>query len=262
MPRLKHVSPRVLITRPVKQAQALANLLQAAGIETLCYPVLKIVPILTDPKAILAKSTHQTDWIIFTSVNAVEYALPHLKMLWQTNEQVYPMPQLIAIGQATANALDQANFTVACLPDQDFSSEGLLAMPFMQDCQGKHITILGGVGGRTYLQTVLTQRGGMVNKCGLYQRVAGCKPTSLQLQVWQQAQLDAIIVTSGQSLTQLVKLVGNTAANAKWLKAQQLLLISDRLVPLATQCGFVRTPWVALNASDKGLLAALQNRNE
>lgn len=256
MSRLACTRCRVLITRPIKQAHVLASQLEEIGIEPWCHPVLQIVPMLTDPKTTLIETVKHADWLIFTSCNAVEYALPYLKPLWQTGA----MPALIAIGQRTADALTQANLAIACLPDRDFSSEGLLDMPFMQACEGKHITILAGMGGRTHLQTVLTQRGAVVNKCALYQRVPAHKPSPAQLMAWHQARFDAIIITSGQSLTQLVEWMNGAPANARWLKDQQLLLISQRLLPLAQTYGFVRAPWVASHASDAGLVAALQHK--
>ena len=45
-----------------------------------------------------------------------------------------------------------------------------------------------------------------------------------------------------------------------WLLQQQLLVINQRLVPLAQQLGFLRTPWVATCASDAGLIAQLQQQ--
>ena len=246
---------RVLITRPIKQAQSLASALQSHNIETLIYPALQIEPVDANAFEQLSDRLSHFDWIIFTSCNAVWQSIAHLKTMWANKST----PALIAIGPATANALSEAGFTVTCSPRANFSSEGLLAEPFIQACQGKHILLLGGVGGRTVLTHQLTQCGATVEKLAVYRRCPGIKPSKTELATWQHPGIDVVISTSAEGLRQLVNLVHSAGSpHLDWLLQQQLLVMSQRLAPLVAQLGFLHKPWLATEASDTGLVARLQ----
>jgi uroporphyrinogen-III synthase len=64
---------KVLITRPRSQADDFADKLRSAGIEPIYFPVIEIQPI--ENNIALERALSKTDcyeWIVFTSVNAVE----------------------------------------------------------------------------------------------------------------------------------------------------------------------------------------------
>jgi uroporphyrinogen-III synthase len=218
------------------------------------HPVLDIVPIVLSDEDVTQALSPTVDWVIFTSVQAVRYAEAFLEQL----RGYTCLPQFIAIGPATAQAISDAGFHVTFTPADHISSEGLLASRFMRGCCGRQVLILGGLGGRTVLLNGLRRRGAYVRKQALYRRTPGVKPSKATLSTWQRSPIYAIIVTSGEGLTQLVSLVGQTPLDQHWLREQQLLLMSERLVSLAKQYGFIRPPWVAHYASDAGLIARLQ----
>lgn len=244
-------SLRVLITRPIRQARTLATQLTACGAQPFVYPVLQIVPIELQQENMNHALEH-SDWVIFTSSNAVW----HAAKLCQ--HYPHPLPPLLAIGPATAATLIEQGLPVAKQPTVAFSSEGLLAMPLLQACQNKRILLIGGVGGRTLLTDELTARGASVNKLDVYRRCPGVKPNKTQLATWQHPGVDVVISTSGEGLFQLdaqFRAIDDAAHD--WLLAQQLLLMSQRLVPLAQSYGFMQSPLVASDASDDGLVKKL-----
>lgn len=244
-------SLRVLVTRPIRQAQTLAEQLTQCGADVLIHPVLRIEPVLFDHQDI-TQLIGNSDYIIFTSCNALWHSEHFLKSYKNT------LPQCIAIGPATANAITAAGLPLATQPMTDFSSEGLLSIPALQTCQGKQFLLLSGHGGRSILIDELTKRGAFVTKLAVYQRCPGIKPSNETIATWQKPGIDVVISTSGEGLSQLVtqcREISETTLH--WLLKQQLLLMSQRLVPLAQQLGFIQQPLIASSASDDGIVNML-----
>jgi uroporphyrinogen-III synthase len=64
---------RILVTRPRAQADEFANKLRAAGFEPVYFPVIQIKPV--EDNIALERALSKLacyEWIVFTSVNAVE----------------------------------------------------------------------------------------------------------------------------------------------------------------------------------------------
>ncbi len=248
-------SLRVLIARPIRQAQTLASMLSACNAKSFVYPVLCIEQIAFNQTE-FNHAVANSDVIIFTSCNAVWQTA--VKLLYYQRQQ--SLPQLIAIGPATADAIAEEGLPLANKPTSEFSSEGLLDIPLLHSCYGKRILILSGVGGRTVLIDELTARGAVVEKLAVYRRCHGIKPSKEMLATWQQPGIDVVISTSGEGLSQLVKQISAVGKSYHdWLLTQQLLVMSQRLVPLVQQYGFTCQPLVATQASDVGLITALAN---
>ena len=134
-------SPTVLITRPLPQAKHLREQLEAIGVGSVVFPTIEIVPLLTSEQLIQQLSP-EADYLIVTSVHAVRESLSRLTT------------PCIAVGRATAKALAAVGVHTIITPEQ-FSSEGLLALPQLQDVQYQQITLLSGVGGRNVLAHAL-----------------------------------------------------------------------------------------------------------
>jgi uroporphyrinogen-III synthase len=165
----------VLVTRPVHQAENLCRLIGQQGGVAVRFPTLQIVgidaplenrtvdkPIATNPLTRLSNFR----WLIFTSVNAVNFAL---KANGGRIAQ-FKGRQIAAIGQATARELELSGLHVTMMPKTGFDSESLLAMPQMQHVNGRGILIVRGQGGREELANVLRSRGANVEYWEVYKR--------------------------------------------------------------------------------------------
>ena len=97
---------RIAVSRPLDQARALIELLEAAGATTRCFPLIRIAgPV--DP-ADLRKAADRLpafDWVVFTSANGVAAlaAAVHGGRLPPD-----PPPRLAAVGPATAASCERA----------------------------------------------------------------------------------------------------------------------------------------------------------
>jgi uroporphyrinogen-III synthase len=258
--RLEHL--HILITRPLAQAQPWAEQLQALGASVSLQPMMAITP-LSDPASeraiinqILAFAEYQK--AIFVSQNAVHYGLRWIDQYWP---QLPIDVQFFAIGQATANALEQAIGEGALdagylshSATSAMNSETLLAHPDLADVDGEKILIFRGKGGRTTLAEHLTTRGATVAYCELYERQ---KPSGLQSldKAYRSTQKQAVLaVHSGETLENVCSVLAPD--ELAWLQQQPVLLPGQRVATQAQAAGFKHII-VAENACHDSMINAL-----
>ncbi len=176
---------KILITRPEPEATELSQWLQAEGVETTILPLLKI-----SYTPFLLNTTHR---LIFVSKNAVAaYTGPTLTQA------------CFAVGQSTAEALQQKGFKQVIYPANAQGSEALLQLPELQDIAGQVFTIICGNDSRNLLAETLMARGAKVHKQIVY-RSDVIKLSQAELNRLK-APYDLIIVTSSHALRYLAEL--------------------------------------------------------
>lgn len=239
---------RILVTRPLDQAQNLCNLITDAGGIALRCSTLEIVENQPDPLAVQAAA--QSDWLIFTSSNAVNFAIRAFNGKMPVKNGL----QIAAIGLATAQALQSAGWPVACVPLREFNSEGLLAEPALQAVEGLSCVIVRGVGGREKLAELLSARGAKVAYLEVYRRVKPETELSELSHFLTNDQLDIVTITSGEALQNLMAMV--TEPLSAMLKTLPLIVVSDRIRQIAEQMGFKRIA-VCKQTTDAAILESL-----
>lgn len=242
-------APGVLVTRPAGQAAALGDGLRAAGFTPLYLPTLAIEA--ADPAlAVVAlRAALPCDLAIFISTNAVQHALP---VIAAAGGLPAGCP-LAAVGPASARALAAAGFSNVLTPTARFDSEGLLALPQLNQVSGRRVVIFRGEGGRTLLADTLTARGADVRAVACYRRVAAGDPA--QLKAWMETHaIAALTATSRASLDGLLTLAGPAAAQ---LKTVPLVVLGAALADYARHAGFSGPILAAGEASDAGLVTAV-----
>ena len=245
---------RILITRTLEPDNSFCQHIRDAGGVLIIFPTIAIIAP-PNPELLLQaiKKLDQTDIAIFISPNAVYYTMPLVQNYWT---ELPTSLQFAAVGSGTAKALEKYHINNSVYPPEEFGTEGLLALPLLQEVQNKHITIFKGVGGRELLSETLRLRGAVTTEAYAYQRVLPQINSNSFISIWQSTGIDIIICTSAESLQNLCALVGAEAL--PWLRQQQLLVSSSRLKDYAKSLGFVRTPLLANNASDEALLSELR----
>ncbi len=242
----------IVVTRPVHQADGLCRLIAARGGRAIRFPTLEIRDP-QDPAAALAVIDRLDDYdlAVFTSANAVSRGME----LLLARRRLPPGLPLFAIGKATARALEQYGITACQIPEQGYDSEALLAMSAMQTAAGKRIVIFRGEGGRELLGDTLRTRGAQVTEAAVYRRnKPAVRPDDL-LQYGARGEIQAVVVTSNESLQNLFELVGATGQS--WLRDTPLVVVSERACTLALQLGFNHPPLVASEASEAAIIEAL-----
>ena len=151
------MSRHILISRPGPQGQRLAETLAAAGHQARQGSPIRIKPLPT--------TSPQTpyDVMIFISPTAVEQTV-----LTQP-DYADKADQIIAVGAGTSKALNEAGIREVIIPEQ-YNSEGLLALPALQDVASCKIAVVKGEGGRPLLIDTLKARGAEVDSLNVYVR--------------------------------------------------------------------------------------------
>lgn len=237
---------RVLITRPLAQAQALEDLLRRAGLHPVTLPLFQIEPAGRPEAQRVMLAEHRADagWL-FTSTNAVQAAAALDRGPW---------PASYAIGGATARALARLQRGEVCQPLAGSTSEDLLSHPALQTVRGARFLLCTGQGGREVLAETLQRRGAAVERLVLYQRVPVDHAEAAVGHAVETAA--AVICTSGESLQRLCALTPSASQDA--LRRCVLVVPSPRVLELARRLGFddVRAPAAMSDEALVGCLSA------
>jgi uroporphyrinogen-III synthase len=223
----------VAITRPSDQAIRLSRMIVEAGGQPYAFPLIEIAP-LADYSAFDAQlhTLGKYDWTIFISSNAVQNAIPRMLNL------VAPPPAALrhaAIGPVTAAELTSLGIAPVLTPQGRYDSESLLALPEMQQVQGKRFLIFRGVGGRELLADNLRARGAMVDFAECYRRINPQTSVEPLAQRWQQQQLDAVVVTSSEAMRHLLSMTNN--GQHDWIRDVTLCVNHARIAELPLDLG-------------------------
>ncbi|MFZ5524178.1 MAG: uroporphyrinogen-III synthase [Pseudomonadota bacterium] len=237
---------KIVVTRPRDQAVQLMQRIEQAGGVPLLFPLLDIAPVqdtrvLHEQIARLARF----DLAIFISPNAVRYGMAAISA-------VGPLPPLLKIatvGQGSAKALRESGIANVMAPAERFDSEGLLALPELQDVSGWRVMIFRGDGGRELLGNTLRERGATVEYAACYQR----SNPQQDIGTLVSAAPDAITVTSSEALGYLWQMLDDGAQAA--LRDTPLFVPHERIAGLARQQGWHQV--LLTGSGDDGLLSAL-----
>ena len=245
----------VLVTRPEGQGQALAERLQAAGLDVLLYPTLKIQPkALTPIEQQCVECLDRYSHVICVSANAAKMGVELLADYWPQ----WPVEQQwVAVGPATYDAMQGWGLMDVLLPVGASHSEGVLALDSLVNLDDKRVLILRGVSGRELLAETLRQRGAVVDYLELYERkVPEITGLGLANKLPEWLCSDAkkvIVVTSGDGLKNLITMA---AGQEQALFSSPLVVVSQRLADFAKQQGFVIVR-VANGASDDAIMLSV-----
>lgn len=240
---------RILVTRPLHQSATLCALIVAHDGVPICLPTLAICPITLDEEDI-TRALNQSEAFIFTSANAVT--------LYCSQLDDAKMAQLramccMAIGKATAQALNAKGVSVDFMPEQGYNSEALLALLALQEKIPQYINIIRGENGREILTQALSGWGVAVTHQAVYRREVPEVNCSDIVQYLSEKQLDILTATSGDAIQNLVTMLPHAQHNT--LKQLPLVVISERIRNIAKRLGF-QWIFVAQEPSDDAILEA------
>lgn len=237
---------KILVTRPRDQAKQQAQQIQQAGGIPLLFPLLEIAPV-QDTKTLHDQVSRlaQFNLAAFISPNAVKYGMAAIRAAGA----LPPALKIATIGQGSAKTLHELGIANVIAPTECFDSEGLLAMPELQNIAGWRVMIFRGDGGRELLGDTLRSRGAKVEYAACYQR---SKP-QWGVGALLDAAPDAIIVTSSEALRHLWQMLVD--AQSDNIYGIPLFVSHKRIAELAHQQGWKRVHLTG--AGDEGLLSAL-----
>lgn len=236
----------VLITRPAGKADNLLAGLDELAISYIYQPLIttQLMPLRTRD----IQHLQNAELIIFVSVSAVTC----LEQQFDLKSLTQP---LLAVGATTASALERSCGHPVVAP-LDQRSEGVLALPQLQDVAHRDILIVRGNGGRELIKQGLLARGAKVTYVQSYKRVPLPLDGQRLSDQWRAQQIQCIVVTSNEILSLLLTSLPDAAL--PWLQQRQWIMVSQRMAETAIAMGIPATHIsLAASANDQALLDAI-----
>ncbi|WP_222566035.1 uroporphyrinogen-III synthase [Novilysobacter antarcticus] len=169
------------------------------------------------------------DRLVFTSPEAARSAAT-LRDL-----RAMPGQAWFAVGSGTAAALRRAGVADVAAPTR-MDSEGLLALPGLQQLRGSTVGLVTAPGGRGTLPPALAARGAQVIRADVYRRVPVVPPAHAVAAVQNLDAPAVLAVSSGEALQLALQTL--PAPVVERLLALPVVAASARLVELARDSGF------------------------
>lgn len=244
-----------LIVRPAPACDELSERLNQAGIKALPAPLLSFsggqdLPQLADTLSALPPQSV----VVAVSPRAIDYAQQQLdqeKCAWRDDLHY------VAVGEKTATVW-QAQSGITALQPHTEDSEGMLALSVFASPAALSVLVLRGNGGRTLLGDTLTNLGAKVRYFEAYQRHWTSESLSSLTKQWQLAEVDTLVVTSGEQLSLLCQTISHS--DQQWLRECHILVPSKRIYNQAIDLGFSAISCVN-SASNHALFHALYEMN-
>jgi hydroxymethylbilane synthase len=192
---------RVVVTRARDQADELSQRLASAGAVPLSFPMIRIAPLENTPEldAALARLVSYR-WILFASVNAVEFFMNRLEEIAPSRTAWPPgCPRVGAVGPGTAAALSRRGISADFVPSVHTGvslAEGILSQDVLA---GARVLIPRAREGREDAAALLRGNGAIVDEVPAY-RTEACAPTLEDCRVLEPS-VDAVLFTSSSAVS-------------------------------------------------------------
>ena len=234
----------VVITRAATQASEFATALERYGAQVLICPTIEI----SDPESYdrldeAIDHLYGYDWLIFTSVNGVDFFLRRLAAKGKKVEELDEL-KTCAIGEATADRLRDAHIHVDVVPTE-FKAEGVFTAltRFVggdQRLQGLNVLLPRAAVARDYLPKALEDAGARVDVVTAYRTVVPENLDRGRLSAMLAGDADCIAFTSSSTVKNL-GLLFDTNDLSKILHGVAIACIGDITATTAEQYGLAVT---------------------
>ena len=203
---------RIIVTRARAQASDFAECLESYGAEVIQFPTIETQPI--PDNAALEEAIGQLavyNWVIFTSVNAVEYFYRHL---WENGKDTRSLgnARICAVGQKTVAALDQIGIRADYVPSQ---YRGTVLAAELEGVAGQKILLPRASIAANDLPNGLQDRGAIVDAIPIYETVkAGAEGREILKADLHNGRISMVTFTSSSTVTNFLEMFGSPPSTA------------------------------------------------
>lgn len=206
---------RVLVTRPREQAAELVERLEMMGAEAIEAPMIRIVPPADYAAVDEACARAGTfDWIVFSSVNAVDMFLGRL-LATPRDVRALAGVGLAAVGPKVAERLAQHGLKIDLMPSE-YRAEALVsALIARGDVRGLNVLLPRADIGREVIADELRRHAADVTEVVAYRTIAVEPGRDGEPDIFRmllEKQLDVVTFTSPSAVRQFVRVVGQEPA--------------------------------------------------
>jgi uroporphyrinogen III methyltransferase/synthase len=231
----------IVITRALKQAAPFAAALESFGARVILCPTIEIV----EPESFALadeaiRNLYGYDWLIFTSVNGVDFFLRRLNQLGHEVSELDEL-KVCAIGEATAERLREASIHVDVLPEE-FKAEGVFSalqrfIGGSQAFNGKNFLIPRAAQARDYLPRALEAAGARCDVVPVYRTVAPQDTEKRRVEaLLAGGAVDCITFTSSSTVRNFAELFDTTDLSSL-LAGVEVACIGDITAATAAEYG-------------------------
>lgn len=262
----------LLFTRPLPKLATSAKAFSDAGINAVGVATCDIIDVKSEYYAITTfMANNPVDIVIVTSVYAVAAAENAVKSLLKehgsstashhthsqhTQSTQRNLPLIIAVGDATkkklTSALSQIKHLTILTPEKH-TSEGILAMPQLNEANDKQVVIIKGEGGRQAIADGLDAKGALCQSFCVYRAEQLADP--IYTKGWKVEDVRGIIATSEAMAAQLLRSQGNHILSLPWLTVSERVAASLEEIGVSKVC-------VCHRATDQALIAWVKDNWE
>jgi uroporphyrinogen III methyltransferase/synthase len=200
-----------LVTRAREQASLLTTELETLGAQCIEAPAIKLVPpesyeVLD--QAIGRLSTY--NWLIFTSVNGVEYFFKRLHSM-KLDSRALGSGRIAAIGAQTAAKLREYGILADIVP-LEFRAEGIVEALTGRIEPGMSVLIPRALVARDILPKKLREMGATVDVVPVYRTLTGDTDGKMLAEKLTAGEIELVTFTSSSTVTNLLELLGPQGA--------------------------------------------------
>ncbi|MEE8433093.1 MAG: uroporphyrinogen-III C-methyltransferase [Candidatus Desulfatibia sp.] len=161
----------IVVTRARQQASELVNRLAELGAECLECPTIKVVPPKdTRPLEAAIKRISTYDWLVFTSVNGVNFFFEHLFAMGRDVRALHHIKTAV-VGPVTEQRLFDFGIKSDIMPES-YRAESVIKAFAGQDINGEKILLPRAKKARSVLPVELTKMGAVVDDVTAYENQA------------------------------------------------------------------------------------------
>ncbi len=252
---------RILVTRARAQASVLSALLAEQGAEPIELPAIEIRPLKNHAEldAALRRLTNANpngtsqsafDWVVFTSVNAVEVVFDRLAASGK-DARAFAGADVAAIGPATAAALQSRGIAPDMMP-RSYTTSAIVDAFSARGIDSARILLPRADIAPPALADGLRSLGAELVEVVAYHTVAPANAPQLASETLAAATIDAITFTSSSTVRNLVRLLDGDPSP---INARSVISIGPATSATARELG-VRVDIEAAEHTVKGVVAA------
>jgi uroporphyrinogen-III synthase len=247
---------RIVITRALPQAPALATLLEAKGATAIVIPAIEIVPPQSfQPLDKALKKIQSYDWLILTSVNGVTALRKRMDKAGMDAGLLRPM-RICAIGPATKAEIEkQLGLKVAVMPEE-YVAESVVAA-LRKQVAGQNILLVRAKVARDVIPKELRKAGAEVDVAEAYETTLPVNSATKLQELLEGKRADAVTFTSSSTARNFVALLPKNQSPKELLQGIALASIGPVTSETLREVGL----WIDVEADTytmEGLVAGLE----
>lgn len=215
---------RIIVSRAKEQAGSLSSLLKEEGADVLEIPFIEIRP--AQSYEALDKAIENLlayDWLILTSVNGVKAFFSRLEKQGKSEADLLHL-KIVAIGPATAKAIEKHGIPVDIVPDE-YVAEAVVE-EMRNQVKGERVLLVRAKIARDVIPNALRELGAKVHVMEAYETVV---PESSRIAILEALKSDnkpaLITFTSSSTVKNFVELVGQETISSGLLDGVKLASI-------------------------------------